>query len=121
MATERLKGEGDRKLVEKIRVRRECENCGQPAFYRNTYLMPGARRNPASRAYGRDDCTWCSDHEEFLCGTCHEKNVKVAVPADYTWCSTFFADRLPHLFLTWHERELESETADPDYSQFEGR
>ncbi len=107
----KLKGEGETKTIIKTRVRRECENCGEPATQRHTYLndgTTGARRNPASSAYGRDDCTWCSDYELYLCDSqgCKQQNCEVDVPDKYHWCSTFKVDRFPHLFLYWAESEV---------------
>lgn len=114
MAETKLPGEGDVKIVRKERVRRDCDYCGAPAFYKNTYLNDGgsdARRNPSSSAYGKDDCTWCSDHDDFLCPECHSRNETGNVPPGYGWCSTFQVDRLPHLFLTWRETDI-TEQAD---------
>jgi hypothetical protein len=100
-----LPGEGDTKLVERTRVRIECEQCGEPATKKHTYLLPGARRNPASSAYGRDDCSWCSDHEAFTCDDCRQPR-----PDGYEWCSTFSArPSFAHMFLRWSEREIERE------------
>lgn len=109
--TDKLPGEGETKLIERKRVRRECENCGEPAFYLNTYLNDGgvgARRNPASSAYGRDDCTFSSDHDQYLCGDCHATVPDVGVPEGFGWCATFeCCERYAHKFLTWEEREIE--------------
>lgn len=97
-----LKGEGDTKLIRKTRVRIECENCGEPAMKRHTFLLDNARRNPASSAYRRDDCTWCSDAEVFTCDTC-----KPATPHGYDMCSTFsVCERFTHMFLRWQEKEI---------------
>lgn len=108
---EKLPGEGETKVVERTRVRRECENCGEPAFYLNTYLNDadvGARRNPASRAYGRDDCTFISDHNQYLCGGCHQTVPHVGVPEGFGYCATFEAvPRFAHRFLVWEDREIE--------------
>lgn len=100
-----LPGEGDRKIVERTRVRVECEQCGEGAVKKHTYLLPNARRNPASSAYGRDDCSWCSDHETFTCGSCAKPR-----PDGFEWCSTFSLSpentRFAHMFLRWDEREI---------------
>jgi hypothetical protein len=106
---ETLVGEGEVKIVRKERVRCECGYCGEPAFYKNTYLNDGehgARRNPASTAFGKDDCTWCSDFDDFLCPECHQRDEKDNVPDGYGWCSTFQADRFPHMFLRWQETDV---------------
>ncbi len=102
----KLEGEGETKTIIKTRVRRECENCGEPATRQHTYLKPNARANPASSAYRRDDCTWCSDHELYLCDNCEQRDCEVDVPDGYGWCSTFkLSERFTHLFLRWDERE----------------
>ncbi|MEE9159967.1 MAG: hypothetical protein V3U60_16480 [Gammaproteobacteria bacterium] len=109
-----LKGEGERVVIEKTRVRRSCGYCGEPAFYQNTYLADGdtgARNNPASSAYRKDDLSWCSDFDDYLCPDCHQANETDNVPDGHGWCSTFQVDRFPHMFLRWDERELETEKA----------
>ncbi len=93
-----LPGEGDVKSM--IRTRIRCEECGEPAHYRHTYLLPNARSNPASSAYRRDDCSWCEDHAVFTCRTCQRPQVD-----GYKWCSTFRANaRYAHMFLEWTEQ-----------------
>lgn len=98
-----LPGEGETKTITKTRYRVECEECGDPAHFKHSYLLAGdCRANPASSAYGRDDCTWCSDHEAFTCKTC-----KMPTVDGYSWCSTFPATaRFAHMFLHWSEREV---------------
>jgi hypothetical protein len=107
---EKLEGEGEIKIVRQERVRCSCGYCGEPAFYKNTYLNDGergARSNPNSSAYGRDDCTWCSDFDDFLCPECHQANETDNVPDGFKWCSTFQADRFPHMFLEWEKTEMD--------------
>jgi hypothetical protein len=103
-----IPGEGEAKLVERTRVRIECVGCGEPATRRHTYLLPNARGNPASSAYGKDDCSWCSDHEVFTCADCH--GGRAPTVEGYGWCSTFTlqpgSSRFAHMFLTWVERPL---------------
>lgn len=115
MDIEKLPGEGETQIICRTRVRKECENCGEPATYRNTYLndgATGARRNPASSAYGRDNCSWCSDHDQFLCGDCHQNRHNIGVPDGFRWCSTFeCVPRFAHMFLEWDEKQIEQETA----------
>jgi hypothetical protein len=90
-----LPGEGESKMVTKTRV--TCAECGDSAHFRHTYLLPNGRNNPASSAYRRDDCSWCSDEETFTCRTCKRPTID-----GYSWCSTFPAnDRFAHLFLKW--------------------
>lgn len=102
------------KLILKVKEPRECGNCGEPASYKNTYLndgQTGARHNPASSAYGRDDCTWCSDYDQFLCGDCHANCHEADVPEGFHWCSTFEKARLPHMFWQWCEVEIDATEA----------
>jgi len=100
-----LPGEGETKTILKTRVRRECEECGEPASFEHTFLLEGARRNPASSAYGRDDCSYCSDACRFVCAD-HER--ERTPPDGHVWCSTFSAKRFPHRFLTWSEQEIKA-------------
>ena len=95
-----LPNEGKRTTVTKTTVmcRHECEICGEAAHYKHTYLLEGnPRRNPASRAYGRDDCSWCEDTCKYVC----KEHLKDRTPPDgYEFCSTFPASsRFAHLFL----------------------
>ena len=50
-----------------------CESCGEPATVLFMFLLDNYRRNPASRAYGRDDCSWCSDLDVFSCESCRRE------------------------------------------------
>jgi hypothetical protein len=94
-----LPGEGDVIVVRKERRRHECGNCGEPAHYKHSYLLPYARSNQASSAYGHDDCSWCSDHNEFTCKECKRPQV-----VGYSWCATFHAiEQFAHMFLYWKE------------------
>ena len=109
MATEifTLPGEGEKKIVERTRVREECEQCGELATKKHTYLLHNARCNPGSSGYGKDDISWCSDHEAFTCDSCRKPRFE-----GYECCSTFSVSpentRFAHMFLRWAERELES-------------
>lgn len=96
-----LPGEGDEKTVRSIRCRHDCCECGEPAHFKHSYLLDGTRNNPASSAYGMDDCSWCSDKDEFTCKTCRKSTID-----GYKWCSTFPAsERFAHMFLYWREVE----------------
>ena len=98
-----LPGEGEVRTVTKHCLRRECDVCGESAHYKHTFLLEGARRNPASRAYGKDDCTWCEDESRFVCKN-HLEDRKP--PPGTTWCSTFPASELfKHMFLYWKEEK----------------
>jgi hypothetical protein len=104
MVLVKLKGEDDVQIITRRRVRYECHICGEPAHFKHTFLLEGARRNPASSAYGKDDCSWCEDDSLFVCKD-HEK--ERTPPDGYSWCSTFTAsDRFAHLFLYWKETSL---------------
>ena len=94
-----LPGEGDVVTTTKKRVRVTCDECGEVAVYRQTYLLNGARLNHASQAYGKDDCSWCSDKEVNLCATCKAPRFE-----GYGECSRFtVGERFKHLFLEWVE------------------
>jgi len=107
---EPLKGEGEVKIVRRVRTRVECEQCGEPADFRYTYLLPNARSNPASKAYGKDDCSWCSDAETFGCQACYGD--REPLMEGYRWCSTFTAGpRFAHMFLVWRETVIGDDEA----------
>lgn len=90
-----IKGEGAFETVTRIRVRKHCELCDRFAEYKHTYLLEGTRTNPASSAYGKDDCRWCEDLASFTCGQC-----RPSVPDGYTSGARFgYSDRVAHLFL----------------------
>ncbi len=79
--------------------RRECVECGEPAHYKCTFLYEGCRTNPASNAYGRDDCSWCEDRCAFACKQ-HLSEVRRNAPDGMTECSTFPASKqFAHMFL----------------------
>lgn len=101
-----LKGEGDLKFVVKERIRRECDNCGEPATKRISYCYINGRRNPASSMYGRDDCTFCSDHEAFSCDACEREVTRVCCPDGMNWGGTFYGESMSHMLLHWVEREM---------------
>lgn len=92
-----LPKENSASIVVRKQVRRECELCGEPAHFKHTWLLAGARSNPASNAYGRDDCSWCEDDCTYACRSC---TAKVRPPDGYGSCSVFGAnDRFSHMFL----------------------
>ena len=86
-----------------------CENCGEDATHKLTFLLEGYRSNPASKAYGRDDCSWCADSEALACAGCVEK-LRRNPPEGYVECSTFDGTRFPHMVHGWVA--LEGETDD---------
>ncbi|MBW3096849.1 hypothetical protein [Pseudohoeflea coraliihabitans] len=76
-------------------VRRGCD-CGNPATKCHTYLLPNARRNPASKGYGKDNISWCSDEKAFTCSDCPLPTID-----GHEWCATFDGDRFPHMVHTF--------------------
>ena len=98
-----LPGEGEEQTVKRRRVRETCYECGEPAHYKVTFLLDGARGNPASNAYGKDDCSWCKDDCRFACRV-HKDEVRRHPPDGYCECSTFPAtERFAHMFLRWEK------------------
>ena len=96
-----LKGEGEIQLIKRTRVRIGCDECGEYAQFRHGFLLNGARNNPASSAYRKDDCSWCSDKNVFTCVACKRPQID-----GYEWCNTFEAgDRFAHMFLQWLEEK----------------
>lgn len=107
-----ITGEGDIKVVIKRRVRRDCDNCGEPAMKEINYCYVNGRRNPASSMYGRDDCTYCSDAKAYACEACERQVQRVCCPDGMGWSSTFTCnDRNAHRFLYWSERDATAEEA----------
>lgn len=109
-----LPNEGNYKIVRKELIRCDCDYCGEPASYKNTYLNERhgpARRNPASSAYGKDDIGWCSDFDDLVCSECHVSNETDNVPDGYNWCATFHIQNHPHMFLRWFEELIEEGSA----------
>jgi len=103
----KLDGEGDVERIERVRVRKICEVCGERlAVLKQTYLLIGTRSNPASSAYGKDDCSWCEDAHVFMCDEC--SGCSAATPEGYVSCSVFkCGDRFASLFLEWKETREE--------------
>lgn len=100
---EKLPGEGEVQRIVRERVRVCCDECGEPAAYKHTFLLDNARRHPASSAYGKDDCSWCEDAHTFVCE--EHKGLRHA-PDGMSWCSTFTASpRFAGMFLEWKERK----------------
>jgi len=104
----KLDGEGDVETIKRVRVRKICEVCGErPAVLKQTYLLTGTRSNPASSAYGKDDCSWCEDAHVFRCSECSSDT-----PEGYVSCSVFeCVDRFAHLFLEWMETREEAKAS----------
>lgn len=98
-----IKGEGDVEIVKRRRVRIHCGTCGEDATRRHTYLLENFRSNPRSSAYRSDDCTWCSDHEEFTCDTCNPPILAGYSGGGRAGGRFSIGERFAHLFLKWKE------------------
>ena len=80
---------GDKETITYKVCWHECQECGMPASFRIAYLVAGnCRGNPASSAYGRDDCSWCSDAEVYACKK-HYRILEHTPPNGMSLCSTF--------------------------------
>mgnify|MGYP000942105831 FL=1 len=107
---EKLPGEGDTKTVTSIMERVGCDECGEPAVFKHTYLLKDARRNPASTAYGKDDCSWCSDAVSYTC----REHRRPAMDG-HDWCATFeCVPRFYHMFLRWRETKVVKTSAESE-------
>ncbi len=102
--------EGQIKTHKEQCMRRACDECGEPASLRISYLLENARNNPASSGYGGDDISWCSDAEAFACYKCQRKVEHERAPDGMEWGSTFTAyeksgepSRFSHMLLYWEE------------------
>lgn len=108
--TTKLPGEGDAKIIIRTRERRECEYCDELAVYKHALLLENYRSNPASSAYGRDDCSYSSDDDVFTCGKC-----KPGIPHGFVEGSRFeCGERFSHMFLHWTEEVIETTSAIAD-------
>lgn len=103
--------EGDVRNKKEICKRRTCEYCEEPATYCIAFIFPDGRSNPASKAYRRDDCSFCSDKDIFVCDKHEKDRYKIGNEWGMAWCSTFsFSERFLHMFLYWQEVKNEKET-----------
>jgi hypothetical protein len=89
---------GDVRTIVQKYVGHECEICGEPATKRLAFLFENARRNPQSTGYGKDDISWCSDDEAFVCSNCPEPKRDGMV-----WAASFERERFSHMFHFWCE------------------
>lgn len=96
-----LKGEGEQKMM--IKTRRTCDICGRPADYCQSFVLNNARRNPASKGFGKDDLSWCSDAEAFFCEEHKDRGWQRNYMEGYESCSKFPLDKFPHMGLYWKE------------------
>ena len=106
--TIRLKGEGDIRTRIDRRARITCEECGELAVYKHSFLLEGMRSNPASSAFRKDDCSWCSDVDVFTCKEC-----RPTLPDGCDPRSSRFeiGERFAHMFLEWVNVSENIETA----------
>lgn len=93
--------EGDTRTLKQVCKRRECGECFKPATHKLTFLLRRTRMNPASAAYGRDDCSWCSDKDVFACKVHEKDRQNIAKSLGMVWCAAFSYERFPHMFLYW--------------------
>ena len=91
---------GEERITREICCERECAECGEPAQWKHTFLLIGSRKNPHSSAYGKDDCSWCSDEDIFACDE-HKELLRKNPPQGMSWCSTFDRKVFEHMFLIW--------------------
>lgn len=97
-------GDGTKRITTAVYTRHECFECGEPATKRITYLLPNARSNLRSAAYGKDDISWCSDDNEFTCDE-HEKK---SDGGTMEYCATFtYSERFEHMFHYWRDTLVE--------------
>ena len=91
--------EGDKRT--QIATRRECEYCSKLAVSKFSFLLPNYRTNPASSAYGKDDCSRCSDHIVY---TCAEHGEPWPTVEPYGQASGRYPyENFKHLFLLWKD------------------
>lgn len=94
---------GDTKTEKYVRCWHECQLCKLPARYSIAFILPNARSNPASTAYGRDDISWCSDDELFACKE-HLRDVETIseiMNKPMKWCATFTLKSYKHMGFYW--------------------
>jgi len=102
---------GDTIIIQKECVEKGCQECGEPATKRITFLYEDSRRNPESAGYRKDDISWCSDDEAFSCDKHKDSVSKDQRPRDMEECSTFTrSERFEHMFLEWKETKLDFTT-----------
>lgn len=85
--------------------RKGCDYCGEPATKQFWFLLENFRRNPASKAYGRDDCSWCCDLEVNSCANPECVSEMRRAPDGYFHGCTevTLGDGNAHLFHRWVE------------------
>jgi hypothetical protein len=95
-----LKGEGETRT--QVKTRFCCKECGEPATKRHTFLLPNARRNPASNGFGRDELVWCADGSDAFSCDEHERVTRVSGDErEWGTTHTLKPGRNDHMFLFW--------------------
>ena len=95
---------GEIRTIKQRFNRRGCEYCEEPATHKLTFLLPNARGNPQSKAFHRDDCSWCSDQDVFVCDEHNKKDrYKIERELEMGWCSSFGYERFKHMFEYWED------------------
>ncbi len=109
-----LPGEGAMRTTIQHRERRLCNLCGKPAHFKHSFLFENYRHNNTSSAYGKDDCSWCSDTDVFVCRDC-----KPETPACHDPGASVFPanEQFAHLFLYWYTSAVNEEGADKQGEQ----
>ena len=95
---------GKIRTVKLICKERTCDFCGEPATWKLTFLYPNSRTNPKSKAYGKDDCSWCEDDSRFVCNVHEKDRYRIADELRMNWCSAYPRQNFKHLFL--YEEEV---------------
>ena len=101
-----LKGEGDVQYIKRTRCRKECEVCGEAADYKRGFSLHNARNNPASSGYGKDDISWFTDGEAFLCET---HKMAFLAPTGYENAGLWTLSYYPHMGLYWRDEVVKAE------------
>lgn len=94
---------GDIRTIKQRLNRKGCEYCDESATFKLTFLLPNARSNPASKAYRRDDCSWCSDQDVFVCNKHKDVMYKIEKELGMGWCASFGYERFKHMFEYWED------------------
>ncbi len=101
---------GNKRIITEVCCEQICAKCGEPAKYKHTYLLYDCRENPASSAYGRNDCSWCSDEEIFACEKHKDLAERAYCPRGMSWCATFTRnEKSEHIFLYWEKISVEQD------------
>jgi hypothetical protein len=95
---------GDKEMVVYEWRWRACEQCDLPATHQLTFLLKGTRSNPASSAYRKNDCTYCSDMERYACRKCYRRMMNQPPPG-HVFCAAFPLKQNQH--LGFHREKIE--------------